>query len=151
MLLSDIPALAAHRAPDVTAIRFQDRTFTYVQLRDRCWRLSNAVAQVVEPGDRVAILAENCPEYTECYYGIPGAGMALTLLNYRLTARELAYIIGNSEPSVLIVEPKYLATIEQIREQIPSVSTLVLIGADAEGCVSYEDFIATGEPTARPM
>ena len=37
MLLSDIPALAAHRAPDVTAIRFQDRTFTYVQLRDRCW------------------------------------------------------------------------------------------------------------------
>jgi acyl-CoA synthetase (AMP-forming)/AMP-acid ligase II len=148
MLLSDVPTLAAHHTPDAVAICYQDRVITYAQLRDRCHRLSNALSQVAEPGDRVAILAENCPEYAECYYGAPGAGMALTLLNYRLTARELAYIIGNSEPSVLIVEPKYLSTIRQIRDQIPSLRTLVLIGADAEGWISYEDFVATGEPTA---
>src|SRR5580704_2128378 len=102
MLVSDVPVLAAHHAPDKAAIRFQDRVLTYRQLRDRCWRLSNALAAVGEPGDRVAILAENCPEYAECYYGVPGAGMALTLLNYRLSARELTYIIGDSAPRLLV-------------------------------------------------
>ncbi|MFI4976837.1 MAG: long-chain fatty acid--CoA ligase, partial [Caulobacterales bacterium] len=150
MLLSDIPTLAAHHSPDTVAIRFHERTLTYAQLRDRCWRLSNALAQIAAPGERIAILAENCPEYVECYYGVPGAGMALTLLNYRLAARELAYIIGDAAPSVLIVEPKYLPVIRQIREQIPSVRHLVVIGADAEGDVSYDDLVARGAPTPPP-
>ena len=147
MLLSDIPMLAAHRAPDVEAIRFGERVLTYVELRDRCWRLSNALSRVAEPGDRVAILAENCPEYAECYYGVPGAGMALTLLNYRLTPRELAFIIGNSAPRLLVVEPKYLPAIRQIREQIPSVEQVLLIGDNAGDCANYDAFVATGEPS----
>jgi acyl-CoA synthetase (AMP-forming)/AMP-acid ligase II len=120
MLLSDVPVLAAHHAANTPAIIFQGETITYAELRDRCWRLSNALIAVTEPGDRVAILAENCPEYADCYYGVPGASLALTLLNYRLAPRELAYIIGNSEPRVLVVEAKYLPAIRQIRDQIPS-------------------------------
>ncbi len=148
MLLSDVPALAAHHAPQTIAIRFQDRTLTYLELRDRCWRLSNALARTGQPGDRVAILAENCPEYVECYYGVPGASMALTLLNYRLSARELTYIIGNAEPRVLVIEPKYLETIRQIRADIPSVERILLIGGEAEpDCESYDDFVAVGAPT----
>src|SRR5215469_16904981 len=130
MLLSDVPALAAHHAPDQAAVRFQDRLLTYAELRDRCWRLSNALAEVCEAGDRVAILAENCPEYVECYYGVPGAALALTLLNYRLTARELAYNIGNAEPRVLFVEPKYLPVIAEIRAEISSVEQIVVITAE---------------------
>ena len=147
MLLSDVPAVAAHHTPDVDAIRFQGRAITYVELRDLCWRLSNALAAVGEPGDRVAILAENCPEYTLCYYGVPGARMALTLLNYRLSARELTYIIGNSAPRVLVVEPKYLPTILEIRDQLPSVERILLIGENADGCETFDAFLATGAPT----
>jgi acyl-CoA synthetase (AMP-forming)/AMP-acid ligase II len=145
MLLSDIPVLGAHHAPDVAAIRFLDRVITYAALRDRCWRLSNALAQVADPGDRVAILSENCPEYADCYYGVPGAGLALTLLNYRLSPRELTYIIADSAPRILVVEPKYLPTIRQIRSQIPSVERLLLIGEEAEDCTNFEAFLATGE------
>jgi acyl-CoA synthetase (AMP-forming)/AMP-acid ligase II len=154
MLLSDVPAIAAHHAPDVTALRYGERALTYAELRDRCWRLSNALIQVTEAGDRVAILAENGPEYVECYYGVPGAGLALTLLNYRLAARELAYIIGNAEPRILFVEPKYLPVIAEIRDQISSVEQIVLIAGEEEAkvyealeAIYYEDFIATGDPT----
>jgi len=153
MLLSDVPAIAAHHAPDVAAVTFRDRRFTYAQLRDRCWRLSNALIPLTDPGDRVAILSENCSEYVECYYGIPGAALALVLLNYRLSPRELAYIIGNSEPRLLFVEAKYLATIRQIRAEIPSVEQLVVIDGEAEDAIAYEDFLATGaatEPARKP-
>ncbi len=148
MLLSDIPAIAAHHAPDVTALTYGERTLSYAQLRDRCWRLSNALIPLTQAGDRVAILAENCPEYVECYYGVPGAGLALNLLNYRLSARELAYIIGNAEPRLLFVEPKYLPVIREIRAEIPSVEQIVLIGGgEAEDAISYEALVASGAPT----
>src|ERR1700722_6033812 len=134
MLLSDIPTLAAHHSPSTPAFIFNDETITYAQMRDRCWRLSNALIPVTEAGDRVAILAENCPEYVDCYYGVPGASLALTLLNYRLAPPELAYIIGNSEPRILVVEAKYLPAIRQIRDQIPSVERILLIDGTVEDC-----------------
>jgi acyl-CoA synthetase (AMP-forming)/AMP-acid ligase II len=152
MLLSDVPVLAAHHAPTAPAIIFNDQAISYAELRDRCWRLSNALIEVTEPGDRVAILAENCPEYADCYYGVPGASLALTLLNYRLAPRELAYIIGNSEPRILVVESKYLPTIRQIRDQIPSVERILLIDGeaeDAEGYAAFRDAGAAVEPGRR--
>jgi acyl-CoA synthetase (AMP-forming)/AMP-acid ligase II len=153
MLLSDVPVIAAHHAPDVIAVRFEERAISYRELRDRCWRLSNALVQVAEPGDRIAILAENCPEYVDCYYGVPGAGLGLVLLNYRLTARELAYIIGDSAPRILVVEAKHLPTIRQIRAELPSVERVVLISGEAEDCIGYDAFVASGaaaEPPRRP-
>jgi acyl-CoA synthetase (AMP-forming)/AMP-acid ligase II len=153
MLLSDVPAIAAHHAPDVIAVRFGERTLSYAELRDRCWRLSNALIPLTQPGDRAAILAENCPEYVECYYGVPGAGLALTLLNYRLSGRELAYIIGNAEPKLLFVEPKYLPVIREIRAEIPSVEQIVVImGEQAQildatlDAIAYDEFVAGGAP-----
>jgi acyl-CoA synthetase (AMP-forming)/AMP-acid ligase II len=153
MLLSDVPVLAAHHAPQTPAIIFQGETITYAEMRDRCWRLANALIAVTEPGDRVAILAENCPAYVDCYYGVPAAGLALTLLNYRLAPRELAYIIGNSEPSILVVEAKYLPAIRQIRDQIPSVERILLIDGEAEDTESFAAFRDGGaavEPARRP-
>ncbi len=126
---------------------------TYAQLRDRSWRLANGLSKLAARGDRIAILAQNCPEYVEAYYGVPAAGMALTFLNYRLTGRELAYILGDAAPSVLLVEPMYLETIRQIRDQIPSVRQLVVIGEAEADAMAYEDLIASGEarqPDVKP-
>ena len=153
MLLSDIPAIAAHHAPDVAAVTFEDRVTTYRQLRDRCWRLSNALIPFTEPGDRVAILAENCPAYIEAYYGVPGASLGLVMLNYRLTGRELIYIIANSAPRLLIVERKYLPVIQEIRAEIPSVEQIILIEGGELGTLDYETLVMSGaaeEPTRRP-
>ncbi len=145
MLLSDIPEIAAHHEPDKIAVWFEGKSWTFTELRDRCWKLSNALKTIAAKGDRIAILSENCPEYGECYYGVPGAGMCLTFLNYRLTARELTYIINNNTPSAIIVQPKYLETIRNILPELSSVKTVILIGGEAEGTISYEKLIARGE------
>jgi acyl-CoA synthetase (AMP-forming)/AMP-acid ligase II len=149
MLISDIPVLSAHHHPDRVAIRYQDRAITFRELRDRVRRLSQALLEVAAPGDRVAILAENCPEYIECYYAVPGSGMALTFLNYRLSARELTYILTNAEPSVLVTEPGYLATVEEIRPDIPSIKHVVLIGGSG-GDIGYEELLRRGSPQGEP-
>lgn len=153
MLLSDVPKLAAHRAPERVAVRLGDAVLRYEEMRDRCWQLANTLLAQASPGDRVAILAENCLEYALCYYGVPGAGMALTFLNYRLAPAELAWIINNAEPRVLIVQDKYLAAIRAIRAEIPSVEQIVVIGAAAEDGVDFDAWIADApatEPATRP-
>ena len=50
----------------------------------RTKRLANALLGIAAPGDRVAILSQNRPEFVDAYFGVPMAGMGLTFLNYRL-------------------------------------------------------------------
>ena len=97
MLLGDIVRLNGRKTPSRVAIVSEDRTVTFGELRDRMFRVANAMLGLASPGDRVAILAENLPEYVECYYGVPSAGMALNFLNYRLHPKEWAWILNNAE------------------------------------------------------
>ena len=84
---SDIVRLNGRKAPSRTAIITGDRAVTFGELRDSAWQVANTMLGLAEPGDRVGILAENIPEYVECYYGVPAAGMALTFLDYRSPPR----------------------------------------------------------------
>jgi acyl-CoA synthetase (AMP-forming)/AMP-acid ligase II len=154
MLLGDVIGLNAHRAPNRVALVVGDEERTYGQLNDRRFRLANALLSVASPGDRVAILAENVPEYVECYYGAPTAGMALTFLNYRLNPKEWAWILNDAEARVLVLEAKYLEMIESLLSDVPTVETVVVIGGGAKsngtrgkGLVDYEDFVSAGQAT----
>jgi acyl-CoA synthetase (AMP-forming)/AMP-acid ligase II len=98
---------------------------------------------VAQPNDRIGILAENLPEYVECYYGVPAAGMALTFLNYRLHPKEWAWILNNAEASVLVVQAKYLEAIEPELASIPSLRHVIVIGGGgAGGHPDYHDVVS---------
>ncbi len=55
----------------------------------------------IRPGDRVAILAKNDPRYLEALYGIWFAGAVAVPINAKLHAREAAWIVENSEASLV--------------------------------------------------
>src|SRR3546814_4967554 len=48
------------------------------------------------PGDRVALVMRNCPEYVELLYGCWHAGLAAVPVNAKLHASEFAYILEDS-------------------------------------------------------
>jgi long-chain acyl-CoA synthetase len=50
----------------------------------------------LEPGERVAIVAKNSPDYLELMFGIWHAGLAAVPANAKLQGRELAYIMEHS-------------------------------------------------------
>ena len=86
MLLSDTVTFRARSRPDDIALVFQDTEITCA-LAERLHRLANAIGELATPGDRVAILSENRPEYIDAYYGVPLAGMGLCFINFRLARR----------------------------------------------------------------
>jgi long-chain acyl-CoA synthetase len=72
-------------------------------LRD-LWRDGGRVARLagarqamgLAPGDRVAVVAKNCPDYVELLYAIWHAGLAAVPANARLHGAELGYILEQS-------------------------------------------------------
>ncbi len=49
----------------------------------------------IAKGDRVALLAPNCPEYFELQFACGRLGAIMLPLNWRLTVPELEYILGD--------------------------------------------------------
>jgi len=150
MLLGDIVRLNGRKTPSKVAIVTEERTITFGELRDRTLQVANAMLGLASPGDTVAILAENLPEYVECYYGVPSAGMALNFLNYRLHPKEWAWILNNAEARVLVVQDKYLDMIQPELAGVPSVQTVVVIGGGGRG--GYPDFndVVSAAPASEP-
>jgi acyl-CoA synthetase (AMP-forming)/AMP-acid ligase II len=58
----------------------------------------------VRPGDRVALYAHNRPEYIELLQAIYWMGAVSVPVNYKLHARELAYVLENSGAHCLWVD-----------------------------------------------
>jgi acyl-CoA synthetase (AMP-forming)/AMP-acid ligase II len=144
--ISDVLAFSAARIPDSVALRFEGESWTYAQLDDKVRRLARGLAAHAAPGDRVAMLTENNPEYVMAYYGVPLAGMALVFVNYRLTPREVELNLSDSTPSVLITETKYLETARAAMATVPSITTLVVVDGEPDGALPFHALLDGLEP-----
>lgn len=66
----------------------------------------------IGPGDRVAIVAANCPEWVVAFWATVSQGAIVSALNGWWTADEMHYGLELSEPKVLIGDRKRLARLE---------------------------------------
>ena len=114
--------------------------YTYAALNERANRLANFMRDElgVQPGDRVSILAKNSIVYIDLFYGLPKIGAIFAPFNWRLTARELAYMVNDLEPKVLIVEPEFVPVVEEMKSDINVEHFVSLRGAQMAGAKSYE-------------
>lgn len=81
---------------------------TYAELDGRASRSASYLRERygVGAGDRVAILAHNGVAHLDLLYGLPGIGAIFAPLNWRLTAEELRYIVGDLDPRVVLYGPE---------------------------------------------
>ncbi|MBK6702782.1 MAG: acyl--CoA ligase [Caulobacteraceae bacterium] len=79
------------------------------------------VADGVKPGDRVAIIMRNLPEWPVAFWGAVLAGAIVTPLNAWWTGAELEYGLKNSGTSLAIVD---VERYERIREHIDNCPEL---------------------------
>lgn len=76
------------------------------------WR-SALVGQDVRFGDRVGILAANRVEFIAIFYACTRIGAVLVPLNWRLSAAELARVLGDAEPLLLLGEDRWRSVAEE--------------------------------------
>jgi acyl-CoA synthetase (AMP-forming)/AMP-acid ligase II len=150
MLLGDVVAMGAHKYGTRAALVYDDAEITFTDLHRRTKQLANALLTLTAPGSRVAILSQNRPEFVDAYFGVPMAGMGLTFLNYRLNPRELSRIIADADASVLLVEDAYAEAVAGIRDELTSVTTVVVIGGEDPAGIAdlrYDELLASAPDT----
>jgi long-chain acyl-CoA synthetase len=91
------------REPDKLAVMLDEEQLTYADLDAAANRVAGALVQLgVQPGDKVALLLPNIPEFPICYYGILKAGAVVVPLNVLFKHSEIAYHLEDSDAVVLI-------------------------------------------------
>ena len=97
-------------------------------------------------GDRVAILAKNSIEYFETYYACARAGLIAQPLNWRLGVPELARILEDGEPSVILTSDEFASECEALRSQV-GIAHWLQYGPDSDG--SFERMKRDGSESVR--
>ena len=158
MHAADLLSNRAQLTPDREALleEHTSRHYTYAELNARANRLANFMQGTlgVRKGDRVSMLAHNSIAYLDLFYGLAKIGAVFAPLNWRLTARELTYIVGDCDPKVLICGPEFTATLAEMRAKLTVAYYVSVEGASIEGALCYEDKVAAApdvEPERPPL
>jgi acyl-CoA synthetase (AMP-forming)/AMP-acid ligase II len=108
-LIDDLISTAADDAPERAAIIAEDGTATtFAEFVGLIRATAAWVAAHTEPGDRVAVIADNSVDYARLYYGVPRAGRILVLINQRLTPAEQLVQLDAAAPTLVLGDPGYL-------------------------------------------
>jgi acyl-CoA synthetase (AMP-forming)/AMP-acid ligase II len=138
MLLREPLLKAARLFPQKEAIVCEGGRFTYGQFTHRVFRLANGLAGMgVGKDGKIAILHPNCHVFMEVYYSTALVGAALVPINYRLSPREIAFIIEDSESRLLIASPEFRPIVEEVQARATGVLEVLFSGDGG----SYEDFL----------
>lgn len=121
------------------------RTQTYVQMHERVGRLAAFLkSKGVGVGDRVGFLALNSTDVIDLILAIWRIGGSALALNYRLTAPELEYIIGDAAPKVMVYDIEFEAVVSELKTLIAVDHYIELDGVG--GASSFEDGIKAHAP-----
>lgn len=133
MILGDIIERNARCYRDHPAFLFEGRRITHGEFAERVRRLCNALIGLgLQRGSRIAILAQNCPEYLEIYAAAGTCGFIAVGVNYRLGLADQEAILRDCEPSLLIHEPDYVERVAALRPALPARAKVLCLGAGRE-------------------
>ena len=128
--------------PDKAAIRFQDRDVTYAALAETVDRLASSLAASgVKRGGGAAYLGLNRPEMLALLFACARLGVVFMPLNWRLAGPEHRQMLEDCTPSVLFVEPQFVAQTDAFRTAFPHLAT-VAFGQAQRGWIAYDEFLA---------
>jgi fatty-acyl-CoA synthase len=113
-------AAAAAEFPDRQLVVTDDRSFTYREILDWSRLLAGGlVASGVRPGDHVAIVLANYPEFVAMSYAVSAAGATTVPINFLNRRDELGYVLRQSDAVLLVTMDRfrgndYLAALDSL-------------------------------------
>ena len=109
--LSSFIAFHAKRTPARCALKYRGEDISYAEFDRRIRRVGGWLAgHGIGPGDVVAVLMKNSTAFLELVFATSHIGAVFLPINYRLSADEVGYIIGNSGARILISDEEFSGT-----------------------------------------
>jgi acyl-CoA synthetase (AMP-forming)/AMP-acid ligase II len=116
--------------PRKTYLVDDTRRCTFKTFNERTNALARGLCRAgLRPGDRVAVLNHNAIETAEAFWGCMKAGAIAVPVNIRLAPPEVAEILEDADPALLIIGGDYLSKLTPER-RVAAERTYVIQGAD---------------------
>jgi benzoate-CoA ligase family protein len=129
------------------ALYSDEREMTFQEVAAEVNQVTNALKKLdVRPGEFVAILAFDGPEWVTTFFGTLKAGAIAVGMNTLLKPRDYDYMLRDSRAQVLVVHEALLPAIADIRAGQPFLEHVIVIGQASEPDLAYTEWIA-GEAT----
>lgn len=166
MTLAQVLDRAAAEFRDRPLVITDEREYTYAEMHEWSRRIAaGLVALGIEPGDHVALVMANYPEFVPVKFGIARTGATCIPVNFLFRAAELGYVLRQSDAKALITMNRYrdldyLASLDQLApgwetsgegEAIPELSQVIVFSTDGErrdGAMTLDDLEKAGTDEA---
>lgn len=111
---------------DLLAVQSEGRELTFGEAWERGLRLANAlVALGVKPGERVAVLEDNCIAASDFFLGSAIANTARVPLYRRNSSVAHEHMLRHTDAKVVVVSEEYAHEIAGIEQRIPGLRVVV--------------------------
>jgi fatty-acyl-CoA synthase len=147
-------AVLAHhaiRAPDKAITVFEGQPTTYGEMAERSIALARGLAAGgVGPGDVVALLSYNCPEFLETIFAANYLGAIAMPINWRLAPPEVRYILEHSRARSLVCDDSLVALADEAIDGMQSPLLCATVSsAGGDGWTTLGHLRATSNTVTR--
>lgn len=126
----------------------KDLRYTYKEWNDQVLKLANALLnEGVKQGDRVSTYLFNTEELATTFFACAKIGAIFNPINFRLMAEEVAFILSDAEPKVVIFEKTLQSSIDLIEHRFPHLSFWSIDDDIPTYAASYHDKVSTSPST----
>jgi long-chain acyl-CoA synthetase len=150
--LGKLPGACARRYGEKTALIFQDRRFSFLEIDRLSNRLGNSLRELgVGKGDRVSIYSQNSWEWIIGYYGTLKIGAVVNPVNVMLTPEEVLYVVNDCGASALLTSPDKAPSVIGILKEAKTLRNVVVYGEEAPSpAIPFGRLLEKGAEELRP-
>lgn len=136
-----LPSLYARLKPDAVSIHAPRGTRTFGQVHANANRLAAVLRRAgLKPGDHLALLCPNTPEFVETLAATQRSGFRVTPINWHLSPPEVAYIVADCTAKAFVAHADFAtAALESVND---ALVCKLAVGGEIEGFASYAEALA---------
>jgi len=116
-----------------TAVSCGARSVTYEQLLVAVRKFGGALKSLgVRRGERVAIVAADCPEFVAAFLGTAAVGSIAVPASTLATPAELEYVLSHCGARLAVITLDQLDKLRSVRVRLPQLETVLLVGKEGK-------------------
>ncbi|MFX1389910.1 MAG: AMP-binding protein [Promethearchaeota archaeon] len=132
-------------------IYYRDKIYSYLEVNSVSNQIANSLLNLMRrlqlKNPKISLMFPNCPESLFCWFGIAKAGGVFVPISYLFNEELLEFILKNSDTEILIIDYKYYANFNKIREKLPKIKKIFVRNVPDhykfdEDCVRFEELFS---------
>lgn len=128
-------------SPNKPALFFEDRSWTWKQFNKQANIFANFfLEQGLKPGDTIALMIENSPEYFFITTGINKIQAVSALVNINQRRQALVHSIKIVNPKYIIVDGEYFPSLLEVVDELPfKKDEILILNRNSDNQINYFD------------